>query len=681
VLRAQTQQQAIPSGDVVDSLTQAALLDAALLDRARGDRLFDPLRGDATFDTAIYGSGAAAARWFDGHAQARVVDGALDEAALDYTRAISYALQYADDPDRLSSGEIVGLYVSLSEVYLLRDPRSEQAVAALRAALEVADLDPLQTSGLHVRLSELYLARDPFSEEALLELQAAASVAGLPASQAADYYVRASDVYRQRNRFDQAVEALNRAATAPGLSPSRASMLYVSLSALYAQSDRFDEAAQTLLRAAGVEGLGTGEAIQLYRNVADLYVERDRFEEAARALEQAVVLQGVSPNDLFGLYFTLSNLYRQANQPDRAADALNKAAGIEGLLPAQVLVGQGRIYLEDGQYAAARDQFAQASELAPADAAVWYDYARALAALGDAGSEAALRRAIALDFNLAATARNTDDWDRYFASASSAVQNLITAALRVKDARALRDQGQLDQAIAAYQEATALDPSSVDYWSELGRLLAQAKRPSEAVIAYQNALGRLDERDPALLTALGQAQFDAGDFASAIQSLTEAISLQGDATPARTYVSLARAFESFGSFDVAAETYAQALLRDPNNLSYIYRIGVDRLLAGQGVQGQEALRPIIAQGGLRVEATDGAPLREAPGVEGPLLKTLAVGSVLRIAGDPQVVAGQVWWPVIDPQETLGWVRAASVAPSEIAATLVTPTQVAPSPTP
>ena len=561
VRRAVTQGQTPNASQVVATLQSASAISSTLLERARGDEVFNPLRGNVAFDTAVYGSGPDAARWFRARGESLAQVNDLDGAIGAYEWAIQYDNQYASDANALSPHEAADLHLILSRLYLARDPLSEEAIFELEAAALLSDLSPTDLADVYVALSELYLQRDPMSDKAVEALRLAVDVTG---AQDARYLIRLAELHRRRGESTEAQEVY------------------------------------------------------------------------------ALVLQ-----------------LDTAGAPDRR----------------EALLGQGRVALEGGDYEKASAAFEQAIELSPPDASTLYDYARALAALGDERTAQALRAALDLDSSLADQARNVD-WQRYFASAGTAVTSLIDGAVAARRAREAANRGDLGAAISEYQRATGADPGVPGYWSGLGDVLSQSGRYTETVVAYQNALQRMAAPDPALLTALGRAQIASSDVPGAIDSFSRAIIAQGSASPAETHALLARAHETIQQYAQAADAYTQAALRDPTSEVYPYRQGLNLLLAGRIDQGLQALDRAQKQGGLRVESSAGAGLRDVAGVGGALLKALSVGAVLSIGGQPQVADGQVWWPVIDQEAMAGWVTANDVVPSSppFESVIITPHQ-------
>lgn len=458
------------------------------------------------------------------------------------------------------------------------------------------------------------------------------------------------------------------------------------------ESGATDEAVAAYQRAIDYAGRYSGEPGALTKaDVAAWRAALSRLydpisSEALDELEAAVEDSNGSPDYLI----ELARLYLQRGDTAMAQEVYDRALSrLTASDPnrLQVLLGLGQTRFRNRDYLGASAAFKQALALSEADASTWYDYARALATLGDSETEAALRKAIALDSSLAERAL-TVDWVDYFSKVGTSVENLIKGAAATYRARSLRNQGDIAGAIAAYQGAVAADPSVAAYWRELGEVLAEAsaqaqpgaQRYVEAIAAYKNAIARIVEPAelPDALNDLAEVQLAADDYAGAIDSFKQSINIRAGAATATLYARLARAYELNAQYADAAGAYDQAALRDASNKEYPYRSGINLMLAGQIEQGLEKLKPTIDQGGLRVESTDLAELRPEPSA-GAVLKSLTVGEPLLIQGNPQVSEGAVWWPVQTLAGETGWVRADSVVPAQPSANLFAPVTQQPPP--
>lgn len=495
-------------------------------------------------------------------------------------------------------------------------------------------------------------------------------------------------VLAEGGETDQAIEASKTAieyamaysAHENTLAPGELVELYISLKDLYLQLDRRDDAILAVYDASRVGGLTAVEQADLYVALSEIHIsENPHSSDALEALQNAVqATAGEDPTYLI----LLADLFRARGEPENAI----RYYGDAGLLATeddpdrrQALIGKGRAYLESGNFEGAIAAFQNTIELSSAisDANLWYDFSLALAASGDLGTQAALRIAIDIDLDLVEKAQEID-WDDHFSQAGTSVVDLIMGAASYKAARELRNQGDLEGAIQAYQEATDHDPGVIRYWRELGDALVEAEQFAEAASSYGVALRPSavpdytpflipvtggGEEDPSLLTNLASAQLASGDPAGAVVSVAQAISFLGDSTPGSMYVLLAQAHEAQLDYELAAVAYEQASLVDVLNEEYSFHAGVNWLIAGQTNRGLELLDETITQGGLRIETTDAVGIRDQPSNTAPVISTLSIGANLQISGNPRVADGVVWWPVVDREGNSGWIPASKVTPS------------------
>lgn len=107
------------------------------------------------------------------------------------------------------------------------------------------------------------------------------------------------------------------------------------------------------------------------------------------------------------------------------------------------------------------------------------------------------------------------------------------------EAADLYQQGKLEESIAVYGQAIALDPDDVSFYIKQARLLALRGRPVEAVRIAQRAVDLSPENAQAW-AVLGMAYDWNGDVSEAIDACKRAIDL--DPTYARAYAYLAEAY-------------------------------------------------------------------------------------------------------------------------------------------
>lgn len=159
-----------------------------------------------------------------------------------------------------------------------------------------------------------------------------------------------------------------------------------------------------------------------------------------------------------------------------------------------------------------------------------------------------------------------------------------SAAEYLEQGRAYRDQGDYAQAIAAYDAALAVDPTSIDAY--LARAALYHALGGEADIAqsladYSQAIALDPTSAAAYYLRGGVYQYALGDLERAIADYSTAIELHANRVEA--YDARASAYAAHGSIDAAFADYEQALALDPNyTVVYYNRAGVYYYWQGAG---------------------------------------------------------------------------------------------------
>jgi tetratricopeptide (TPR) repeat protein len=138
-------------------------------------------------------------------------------------------------------------------------------------------------------------------------------------------------------------------------------------------------------------------------------------------------------------------------------------------------------------------------------------------------------------------------------------------------------QGKLDQAERALQQAVAKDPETPSAFNLLGLVRSHQSDPRNAEIAFREAI-RLQPDLAEAQTNLGNLLAAAGDFPQAIFHLQ--IAVAGNPANVDSHFDLGEALAAIGSFDKALEELEAALRLDPRHSRA--HIDVGRILAMKG---------------------------------------------------------------------------------------------------
>ena len=125
---------------------------------------------------------------------------------------------------------------------------------------------------------------------------------------------------------------------------------------------------------------------------------------------------------------------------------------------------------------------------------------------------------------------------------------------------ALNEKGDLDEAIAAFRQAIALNPNLPEAHGNLGSVLKNRGEPDETIAACRAAL-ILKPNYPEACVNLGAALKDKGELDAAIAAFRQAIVLNPNSPEA--HGSLADVLKDVGQLDEAIAAYRQAIALKP----------------------------------------------------------------------------------------------------------------------
>ena len=155
---------------------------------------------------------------------------------------------------------------------------------------------------------------------------------------------------------------------------------------------------------------------------------------------------------------------------------------------------------------------------------------------------------------------------------------------------ALREHGQLKQAINSYREAVALNPGYAEAHNNLGNALREDRQPDAAMRSSAQAI----ELRPGYAEAynnLGNALKDLGEAESAALAYRKAISFRRDYADAHN--NLGNALMEQGKYDEAIDSYRSAIALDSNRALMHNSLGTLLLARGELAEAAASLRRAV----------------------------------------------------------------------------------------
>jgi Tfp pilus assembly protein PilF len=159
--------------------------------------------------------------------------------------------------------------------------------------------------------------------------------------------------------------------------------------------------------------------------------------------------------------------------------------------------------------------------------------------------------------------------------------------LETQFAIALRQAGQLEQALHRLKRAIKRKPPYAAAFHELGCLLTSLKRFDEAIVIFERGLETAPMM-PELSIQLGYAQLNSRDFAAAKIAFGSALNISPESHDAR--FGMAMAHQELGEFERAAENLRRCLITKPNDPVALLGLGNCLLELGQFEAGYEYIR-------------------------------------------------------------------------------------------
>ncbi len=375
-----------------------------------------------------------------------------------------------------------------------------------------------------------------------------------------------------RGQVTAALDLLNQRPTDPWANGDLAALLHARGQV---------EAAQALyLRA---EALSAGEFRWSYLRGAALQ-DAGRAAEAEASLRRAIARRRHPP-----ALVRLGRILADKGQAEEAERFLREAledAGSE----AAASYALGRLLLDRGEHDKAVALLARCLELAPGSSAARYALGTARRAAGD---EAGAEQALAAAGSGTAPALEDPVLDRVRALAADEHHFLNRG-------RELEASGRTAEAVEAYLQALALEPTMATAHANLVGAYGRAGRFAEAAEHYRAALATNTELEE-LHNNWGVIQARQGDPASAAAAFRRALEI--NPRSAGAHANLAAALIEMGRIDEAKAHFEKAIETDPANLAARSNLAK---LALDGGRPEEAVNHL--QAAVRDPANDGDPV-------------------------------------------------------------------------
>ena len=393
----------------------------------------------------------------------------------------------------------------------------------------------------------------------------AVSLAAQQTDQTIEHYARGMRAIRL-GLYDEAIADFQRVLQ---LNPQNAEA-YCQLGAVYRLKEKTDDALEAYLRALELPASAQTHGVA-HVCLARLYHSQGRFADAENHGKHAVAMLPKSAEP----FFRLADTYLQRGKLALAKQTYQQALALDANL-APVYQGLGKIaFLQDRLKEAVR-YYQKALTLARYHAETYYNLGLVYRHLGrssvgevsnpDALQNLAEAKNLMTSFQRVKTYNEqTNLYRRRLLKQPAALEP------RVKLAEAHIEMGNLEEAIRAYQIATALHPNTRQLYHNLGGLYMQTGQLAEAVSAFQRLI-ELDNTDAEAHLHLGWLHARQGKFVDAQTYLQTAIQRNNNLTPA--YYGLAEIYAQRELFADAIAVYQQLISIHPNDAKAWVRQGV-----------------------------------------------------------------------------------------------------------
>lgn len=410
-------------------------------------------------------------------------------------------------------------------------------------------------------------------------------LAAQQADQGSEYYARGMRAM-QLGLYDEAVDAFQQVLQ---LNPRNAKA-HCELGAVYRFKERTNDSIDTYLRALELPASPQTHGVA-HLCLARIYHSQGKFVDAEKHGQHAANLLPKIAEP----FFRLADTYVQRGKLALAQQAYQHALALDANL-APVYQGLGKIAFLQNRLEEAAQYYQKALTLAPYHAETYYNLALVYRRLGRSSVERvstpdplqnlAEAKDLMTSFQRVKTYKEqTNRYRRLLMEQPTALEP------RIKLAEAHFEIGNREEAIRAYQIATALHPKTLPLYHNLGGLYMQAGQLKEAISVFQQVL-RLDDTDAEAYLHLGWLHARQRKFADAKAYLQAAIQRDKNLTPA--YYGLAEVYAQQHLFADAIAVYQQLTSVHPSETKAWVRLGVLYLKQQQVSDATSAFTQAIA---------------------------------------------------------------------------------------
>ena len=336
-----------------------------------------------------------------------------------------------------------------------------------------------------------------------------------------------------------------------------------------------------------------------HNNLGALLQQQGRLDEAIAEHRRAIALRP----DYAAAHLHLGNAFKRQGKADEAVGSYENALKLKPDL-AEACNNLGVVLQAQGKFAEALAAYERAMKLRPGDVEAAYNRAVALQQQGRREeAESAYRDILRhspnrfVYVNLGALLHEQGRLEEALAAFDAALAlDPAYAEAHFNRAVVLQQQGRLDMAIEAYGQSLRLRPDYIEAATNAGIVLQELGRLEEAAGAFEHAAKlRPDAAEPH--NNLGIALLARGQPAEAVLAFQRALALKPDY--AQAFYNLGNAWRELGKPEGAIAAYGQALRLRPNDADALSQLVYQRWRAcdwSSFAADQQKLVDLVRQG-------------------------------------------------------------------------------------